>query len=177
MLMIELMILFSLLKRDLTMYGVHKFVLENFSPFTQPSFGAIKPALVRLEKSGFITSRKIMSDGGKLSVFYSVTRSGLEELKRLLTEDLSTNPLQFLSNARVKLCCGAFLDKEERDKMFFNIKNLAMEHKFSAENIINNEYNTVSFYQRIVLDNMICEYNNFINLVEGFEKENAGNSK
>lgn len=175
--MIELMILFSLLKRDLTMYGVHKFVLDNFSPFTRPSFGAIKPALVRLEKGGFITSRKLMSDGGKLSVFYSVTRSGLEELKLLLTEDLSVNPLQFLSNARVKLCCGAFLDKEEREKMFFNIKTLAMEHKTKAENIINDEYNTVSFYQRIVLDNIICEYNNFINLVEGFEKENAGNSK
>ena len=114
------------------MYGVHKFVLDNFSPFTQPSFGAIKPALVRLEKGGFITSRKLMSDGGKLSVFYSVTRSGLEELKRLLTEDLSVNPLQFLSNARVKLCCGAFLDKEEREKMFFNIKTLAMEHKTKA---------------------------------------------
>lgn len=175
--MIELMILFSLLKRDLTMYAVHKYISDNFSPFTQPSFGAIKPALVRLEKGGFITSRKIMSDGGKLSVYYSVTRNGLDELKRLLLEDLSDNPLQFLSNARVKLCCGAFLDKEEREQMFFNLKHLATQHKTSAESILNNEYNTVSFYQRIVLDSAICEYSNFINLIEGFEKENAGNSK
>ena len=70
--MIELMILFSLLKRDLTMYAVHKFIIENFSPFTQPSFGAIKPALVRLEKGEFISARKIMSEGGRLSVYYSV---------------------------------------------------------------------------------------------------------
>lgn len=174
--MIEIMILFSLLKKDLTMYAVHKHIKDNFSPFTRPSFGAIKPALVRLEKNGFITSRKLMSDGGKLSVFYSVTRSGLDELKRLLTDDLSDNPLQFLSNARVKLCCGAFLDKEERAQLFFNIKNLAMEHKFNAENILNDEYNNVSFYQRIVLDNAICEYSNFINIVEGFEKENDSNS-
>ncbi len=175
--MIELMILFSLLKRDLTMYAVHKFIIENFSPFTQPSFGAIKPALVRLEKGEFISARKIMSEGGRLSVYYSVTRKGLEELKRLLIEELSDNPLQFLSNARVKLCCAAFLDSEERAKMFFNIKNLAAQHKFQAENILNDEYNTVTFYQRIVLDNAVCEYKNFISLVEGLEKENAGAGK
>ncbi len=28
----------------------------------------------------------------------------------------------------------------------------------------------VDFYQRIVLDNTICEYNNFISMLEGLEK-------
>src|SRR5574344_2070319 len=79
--MIDLMILFVLLKRDLTMYAVHKRIEENFLPYTNPSFGAIKPALVRLEKNGFLTSAKIMSDGGKLSVFYSITKDGMIVLK------------------------------------------------------------------------------------------------
>ena len=52
--MIELMILFVLLKRDLTMYSIQKRIREYFLPFTNPSFGAIKPALVRLEKNKFI---------------------------------------------------------------------------------------------------------------------------
>ena len=46
--MIELLILFVLLKRDLTMYAVQKRIREYFLPFTNPSFGALKPALVRL---------------------------------------------------------------------------------------------------------------------------------
>ena len=50
-------------------------------------------------------------------------------------------------------------------------------HRINAEKIISDEYNTVDFYQRIVLDNTICEYNNFISMIEGLEKGNASNSK
>lgn len=171
-----MIILYVLTKRELTMYSVQKYIDENFGAFTKPSFGAIKPALVRLEKNGCITSRKIMSDGGKLSVFYSITKSGLEELRKLILENLSENPLQFLSNARVKLSCASFLSKDECADLFFHIKSLAMQHKFNAENIINSDYNHLSFYQRIILDNAICEYSNFITILEGLEKENACNS-
>ncbi len=175
--MIELLILFALTKREFTMYSVHKYIEDNFGAYTKPSFGAIKPALVRLEKNGCITSRKLMSDGGKLSVYYSVTKSGLEILKKLIKSDLSENPLQFLSNARIKLSCASFLSDEERTELFFNVKSLAMKFKTEAEDIINDDYNKLSFYQRIVLDNAICEYKNFISMTEGLEKDNAGNRK
>lgn len=174
--MIELMILYVLTKRELTMYSIQKYIEENFGAYSKPSFGAIKPALVRLEKNNCLTSRKMMSDGGKLSVFYAITREGMEELKKLILESLSENPLQFLSNARIKLSCASYLDKEECANLFFQIKSMATKHKFDAENIINDEYNQLSFYQRIVLDNTICEYNNFISILEGLEKENARNS-
>lgn len=174
--MIELIILFVLLKRDLTMYAIQKHIDENFAPFTKPSFGAIKPALRRLEANGFLTSRKMMSDGGKLSVFYTISKSGKEELKRLLLEDLSENPLQFLSNARVKLSCAGVLEAEERERLFFNIKSLAMQYKFNTENMLDDEYNQYNFYQKIVLDNALCEYKNFTAIIEGLEKDNARNS-
>ena len=125
--MIELLILYVLLKKDLTMYAVQKHIEDNFAPYTKPSFGALKPALRRLETKECISSRKMMSDGGKLSVFYSLTKKGKEELKRLLLEDLSDNPLQFLSNARVKLSCADVLDAEEKKRLFFSIKSLAMQ--------------------------------------------------
>lgn len=175
--MIELLILYVLLKRDLTMYAVQKHINENFEPYTKPSFGAIKPALRRLEENGFITSRKMMSDGGKLSIFYTISKQGKEELKRLLLEDMSENPLQFLSNARIKLSCAGVLDFEERKRLFFNIKSLAMQHKFNTENMLNDEYNQYNFYQKIILDNALCEYKNFAAIIEGLEKDNARNSK
>ena len=175
--MIELMILYVLTKRELTMYSIQKRIEENFGAYSKPSFGAIKPALKRLEKNNCLTSRKIMSDGGKLSVYYTITKDGLSELRTLILKKLSSNPLQFLSDARVKLSCASYLDKDDCAKLFFDIKSLATQHKFDAENIINDEYNQLSFYQRIVLDNTICEYANFITILEGLEKENAGNSK
>ncbi len=174
--MIELLILYVLLKRDLTMYAVQKRIEDIFAPFTRPSFGALKPALRRLEEKQCLSSRKSMSDGGKLSVYYEISRNGISELKRLLLENFSDNPLQFLSNARVKLCCSDCLDVSERNRLFFSIKSKAMQFKISAQNILNDEYNHINFYQKIILDNAVCEFSNFITIIEGLEKDNAGNS-
>ncbi len=158
------------------MYAIHKCIESEFAPYTSPSFGALKPALRRLEANGSITSRKMMSEGGKLSVFYSITRDGKNMLCSLLLENLSDNPLQFLSNARVKLSCAEYLNSEQRSMMFLDLKTLAVTFKNSAENIANDEYTKLSFYQKIMLDNAICEYSNLINVIEGFEKDNARNS-
>ncbi len=169
--MIELLILNALQKRELTMYAISKNILENFAAFTKPSFGALKPALRRLERDGFLSLRKTMSDGGKLSVFYTITQGGREELVRLLLEPLSENPLQFLSNARIKLSCAHALTPDEKKKLFVNAKSLANLHKTAAETALDNEYNPLDFYQKIILDNAICEYKNFMHLIEGLEKD------
>lgn len=156
----------------MTMYAVLKAILDNFAAFSQPSFGAIKPALNRLEKEGFILSRKAFSEGGKLSGYYSVTAEGREKIKELLLEKLSDNPLQFASNSRIKISCASYLAKDERKVLFSIIKNKAFEHKHSCEQILVNQHNSLSFYQRIILDNAIVEYNNLISLVESLDKEN-----
>lgn len=174
--MIELLILYVLLKRDFTMYAIQKRINENFAPFTKPSFGALKPALRRLEEKKCLTSRKLMSDGGKLSVYYEISKDGISELKRLMLEDLSDNPLQFLSNARAKLCCADCLNSDERKRLFFLIKSRAMQFKVASQNVLNDEYNHINFYQKVVIDNAMCEFSNFITLIEGLEKDNARNS-
>ena len=174
--MIELLILYVLLKRDFTMYSIQKRIDENFAPFTKPSFGALKPALRRLEEKECLTSRKTMSDGGKLSVYYEISRNGIAELKRLILEDLSDNPLQFLSNARAKLCCADCLNSDERKRLFFSVKSRAMQFKTLSQNVLNDEYNHLNFYQQDVIDNALCEFSNLITLVEGLEKDNASNS-
>lgn len=175
--MIDLLILYILLNHDLTMYAIHKRIQESFISFTNPSFGAIKPALVRLETSDFISSSKIMSDGGKLSIYYSITKEGLKELKNRLLKPMSSNPLQFFSDARIKISCLSILDKQDCMEVYEDIKNNALLHKVNAEKILADEYTPKNFYQRIVLDNAICEYKNFISMIEGLEKDNAGNSK
>ena len=168
--MIELLSLYVLSEKELTMYSILKNILDNFGAYTKPSFGAIKPALNRLEKSGFIRSRKAMSDGGKLSGFYLITPEGREELKKLLLEKLSSNPLQFHSAACIKLSCASYLANDERKELFFELKSKAQEHKLSAENTLYNQ-KSLTFYQRILLDNTIVEYKNMITLIENLEKD------
>jgi len=169
--MIELLILYVLSEKETTMYAIQKHILDVFGCFTTPSFGAVKPALTRLEKAEFIRSRKAMSDGGKLSGFYSITQEGRQELKKLILEEVSSNPLQFQSTCSIKLCCASYLAQDERKELFFQLKSKAQSHKYTAENTLNNQ-KSLTFYQRIIIDSSIVEYKNLITLIENLEKEN-----
>ncbi len=168
--MIELLILFELKKTVLTMYGVSKEIRGDFSVLTTPSYGTIKPALRRLEAGGFVKTQKTMSSGGRPSTYYTITEEGVNELKRLIVEPPLENPIQFLPMARVKLACADILDKEEQMTMIKELKTKAESIIIDAQNIMT--FKDLSFYPKMVFDNLICEYKNFVSLLEGFE--NAG---
>lgn len=165
--MIELLILFELNKRILTMYGISKEIRASFSVLTTPSYGTIKPALNRLEKAGFVKKQKSMSEGGRPSNYYSITKDGVDELRRLILAPPQENPIQFLPSARIKLACADLLEKDE---LFSMLKNLKLKSESILADIKNLENNKeLSFYPRMVFDNLMCEYKNFISLLEGFE--------
>lgn len=170
--MIELLILFELKKKILTMYGVSKEILGDFSVLTTPSYGTIKPALRRLEKGGFVKSQKEISNGGRPSAYYSITEEGIEELKRLIMEPPFENPIHFLPMARVKLSCADILDNNERLKMINVLKVKSESILIDTKNLI--AFKDLSFYSKMVFDNLICEYKNFISLLEGFENACSG---
>lgn len=174
--MIELLILYILTRREFTMYGISKEIESKFGAYTMPSFGALKPALRRLETGGFLTFRKMMSDGGKLSVYYSITKNGEKELKNLMLDKISVNPVQFITNAKIKLACSACLNREERSEFYLNVKTSVLEIKNKAEKILTDDYTPKDFYQKILLDNTIVEYSNLLHIIEGFEKDNERNS-
>lgn len=164
--MIELLILHELNQKVLTMYGISKEIHTEFSVLTTPSYGTIKPALNRLEKSGFIKTQKTMSSGGRPSTYYSITTQGKEELKKLILLPPLENPIQFLPSARIKLFCADILDNDEQKELFKILK-------LKAENILIDtkimlEKRSTDFYPKMVFDNLTCEYKNFISLLEGF---------
>lgn len=171
--MIELLILFELNRKILTMYGVSKEIRADFSVLTKPSYGTIKPALNRLELAGFIKTRKEITSGGRPSTYYSITQSGLQELKRLIISPPLDNPIQFLSATRIKLACADVLNDDERNKMLKQLKIKAENIMIDTQNLLNSK--EMSFYPRMVFDNLSCEYKNIISLIEGFE--HAGSRK
>ena len=165
--MIELLILYELSNKVLTMYGISKEIRLFFSVLTTPSYGTIKPALYRLEKSGFVKTRKSMTKGGRSSTFYSITEDVEFELKRLLTSPPQDNPIQFLTTSRIKLVCADVLSQQEQLMLLTSLKVKAEHLMIETENILKNR--NPDFYSRMVFDNLICEYKNFISLVQGFE--------
>ena len=167
--MLKMLILYTLLKKDYTMYSIRKHIQTSYSMYIRPSFGAIKPALVNLEENEFIKSGKLMSTGGKRSTYYSITSKGKEKLKELIISDLSENPSQFFLSARLRLIMCDFLSFESRKRLFLIIKSKALKFKNSAEELKNQEN---SFYYNIIADNAICEYSNLLTTIESLEKDN-----
>lgn len=163
--MIELLILHELNKKILTMYGISKEIRQEFSVLTTPSYGTIKPALKRLESSGFLKTQKSMTEGGRPSTFYSISNSGKEELKRLILLPPLDNPIQFFSSARIKLYCANILNKDEQQELFKLLKYKSESVLIDVKNILENK--ELDFFGKMVFDNMICEYKNFISLLEG----------
>lgn len=163
--MIELLILYELNKNTLTMYGISKEITKDFSVLTTPSYGTIKPALNRLEKARAIKTHKTMSSGGRPSTYYSLTNDGKNELKNLLLSPLQENPIQFLPTARVRLVCAENLNIQEQ-KELMKLLLIKTESIFlEIKNML--ETKDLDFYQKIVFDNLLCEYKNFISLLEG----------
>ena len=150
------------------MYGVYKQIKTEISAITSPSYGTIKPALKRLELSGFISTQRSMSKGGRPSTYYSITEAGRNALKNCILEELSDNPIQFLQNARVKLYCADVLDDNEMKKLLAMLKIKAEYYYNDTINLVKN--NQENFYYKIVSDNINCEYKNFISLLEGIER-------
>ncbi len=171
--MLETLILYLLLDKSCTMYTIRKYIKDDFGAFLTPSFGGLSPALKRLEKKGFIKSGKLMSEGGRMSIFYEITSDGKAELNRQLIEDLSMNPYHFFLSARLRVIMSNVLSNEERKRLYLIIKSRAQKFKADAQKA-HTENN--AFYYNIIKDNIVCEYTNLITLIESLEKDNERNS-
>ncbi|MBR1754313.1 PadR family transcriptional regulator [bacterium] len=167
--MLETMILFTIWDWELSMYSIMKRIHEVFGDFSTPSLGAIKPCLTKLENLNCIKSRKTLSDGGKLTGYYSITSEGKKMLKNLLFEDLSSNPVNFKSACAVKIIVSEILPKEQQSALFSSISRKVELNKISAEKKLKNERN-LKPYQRIMIDNLVLEYDNFLKLTEQLGK-------
>lgn len=163
--MIELLILHELSEKILTMYGISKEIRKDFSVLTTPSYGTIKPALRRLEVGSYVKIRKSMTSGGRPSTYYSITEAGVQELKRLLMAPPLDNPIQFLTMARVKIACAGILGSKEQKELFNSLKLKCEEILLDSNNLL--ESKDLSFYSKMIFNNLICEYKNFISLLEG----------
>ena len=163
--MIELLILYLLSKKVLTMYGISREIKNDFSALTLPSYGTIKPALNRLENSNCVRTQKTMSKGGRPSTYYSITNTGEEEFVNLLLKNPPDNPIQFLTVARVKLVCAEIIDKKYQKELFKILKLKSESIALDINNLLKKR--DLDFHQKMVFDNLLCEYKNFISLLEG----------
>ena len=120
---------------------------------------------------------------GVVSVTSESARTALFGMEKIQAELKSLNSERDLANkaleeakVNVEKQNSKIQEKNDEEQMILNNMEKKIVNKINAEKIINNEDNHLSFYQKILLDNVICEYSNLITIVEGLEKDNGSNS-
>jgi DNA-binding PadR family transcriptional regulator len=112
--MIELIILGFLSNGyPLTLYDIKKGMERSTEYFASTSQGAIHPALVKLDKNGYITSQSEIKNN-RTKKLYSITDSGREQFSMLMRQDLG--PDKYRSNQLLKMMFFNELTKDERLK-------------------------------------------------------------
>ena len=120
--MIELIILgFLSYNYPLTLYDIKKGMERSTEYFASTSQGAIHPALLKLEKNGYITSKEEVKNN-RTKKLYRITDSGRERFSILMRQDLGSD--KYKSTQLLKMLFFNELTKEERlESINLHIKN------------------------------------------------------
>ena len=96
-------------------YDIRKASTEgNFSYFVDASYGAIYPALDRLENEGFVTRRVEVQDGRPSRNVYAITDKGREALVSQLMEPIAADKMK--SEFLLLSLCAEFLPQERLER-------------------------------------------------------------
>ncbi len=155
--MIEILILYIIHKREKTLYSIRKEIIEVFGTFTKPSIGTIHPALQRLLKENAVTVTDRMSEGGKKSSYYSITKKGLEYFKQLFFNDASENPSLFYTHLQARLGTMGLLKVEDRKEFLKEFSKRIDIYQFELENKLKDEFLDLDYFQRELLNRTLSE--------------------
>ncbi|MEH7076875.1 PadR family transcriptional regulator [Neobacillus drentensis] len=147
---IQDVILGFLYEEPMSGYDIKQMMENSVSYFFDASFGAIYPALRKMEKEGLVEKQIIQQDGKPNKNLFVITESGKEQFQHYLNSPI--NPTITRSDVLIRIFFGRFTTKEkliewlvgEREKsqaMYNNLKGIAdqwgseMEHhkRFTLE--------------------------------------------
>jgi DNA-binding PadR family transcriptional regulator len=115
-------------------YDIKQMMEHSVSYFFDASFGAIYPALRKMEKEGLVEKQVIQQDGKPNKNLFVITESGKEQFQQYLNSPI--NPTITRSDILIRIFFGRFTTKEkvqrwleeEREKsqaMFDNLNRIA----------------------------------------------------
>lgn len=164
--MSEICILYSLTKREMTIYSVKKHIEEYFGTYTRPSHGTIHPALKRFEEERFVTVKETLSEGGKKSKFYAITEKGKKQLTKLLLSDFSDNPSVSINEINIRLISMAFLNDEQQEELKELCIKFLEVYIAQEERKLKDEYSRFDNYQQKIIQQTIASKRALIEFIK-----------
>lgn len=127
-------ILGFLYEEPMSGYDIKQMMENSVSYFFDASFGAIYPALRKMEKEGLVEKQVIQQDGKPNKNLFAITENGRKQFQHYLNSPI--NPTIMRSDVLIRIFFARFTTKEnvqkwlkeERGKnqaMFENLKRIA----------------------------------------------------
>ncbi|WP_430509476.1 helix-turn-helix transcriptional regulator [Gottfriedia solisilvae] len=117
---IQNVILGFLFEEPMSGYDIKRIMEVSVAHFFDASFGAIYPALKRMEKEGFVKKEIIQQEGKPNKNLFVITDKGKEEFIEYLESPI--NPTIMRSDFLIRLFFGKFTKKENIIKWMENEK-------------------------------------------------------
>lgn len=102
---------------EMSGYDIKQFFSNSIGFFYDASFGAIYPALRKLEEEGLVTKQEIIQSGKPNKILYSITESGKEMFQTEMMTPIQ--PPIVRSDMLVKLFFAGKRTPEEQEKLFY----------------------------------------------------------
>lgn len=144
-------------------YDIKQMMENSVSYFFDASFGAIYPALRKMEKEGLVEKQVIQQDGKPNKNLFAITEKGKEQFQHYLESPI--NPTVMRSDILIRIFFGRFTTKEkitqwlleEREKNQVMVNNL---------NRIAKQYPEMEQYKRFTLKYGILQAEMIMGLID-----------
>ena len=164
--MLDLLVLYTLNEYEKSGYQINKEILKNFGSVMSPSSGSIHPVLNKLLKLKCINQRTILTDGGKKSNLYSLTKEGTKYFNLLFQKEFNFSASDFRQQIYTRILTISFANIESK-KIFFDYTLFKLnDFILDIENRLHNQYLKYNVQQEVFFKFQISELKNLINFIE-----------
>ncbi|MDW7618012.1 PadR family transcriptional regulator [Peribacillus simplex] len=146
---IQNVILGFLSEEPMSGYDIKRKMEVTVAHFFDASFGAIYPALRRMEKDGYVKKEVIQQEGKPNKNLYVITSKGQEEFQQYMESPI--NPTIMRSDFFIRLFFGKFTKKENILQWMENEKEHVKRDLESLLEVQSNSSNTDK-YKKITLE-------------------------
>ncbi|WP_139491373.1 PadR family transcriptional regulator [Brevibacillus dissolubilis] len=101
--------------KEMSGYDIKQFFSNSIGFFYDASYGAIYPALRKLEQDGYVTKREILQSGKPNKIMYSITEKGKEYFHQEMDTDLQAPVLR--SDMLVRMFFSGLRTEEEQSEL------------------------------------------------------------
>ncbi|NRD78022.1 PadR family transcriptional regulator [Bacillus sp. BRMEA1] len=144
-------------------YDIKQMMENSVSYFFDASFGAIYPALRKMEKEGLVDKQVVQQEGKPNKNMFAITDKGKEQFQHYLRSPI--NPTVMRSDILIRIFFGRFTTKEKINQWLLaeREKNQAL---YDSLKLLEEKYPNMERYKRFTLEYGIRQAEMVIGLID-----------